>query len=230
MPNLAIIPARGGSKRIPRKNIRDFLGKPIIAYAIEAARESGLFEEIMVSTDDHEIAAVARSFGAEVPFLRSNQSSSDTAILSEALKEVIDEYGNRGRHFDYFCCLLPTATLVTPALIRRGYKMISSGDYSSVRPVIPFTYPIQRAVTLDKDGYMAFLSPENYHVRSQDLVTTYHDSATVYWVKRGYNISDQYKKGAFEIEPIFSQDIDTPEDWEIAEFKFEYLRKKNLIF
>src|SRR5690554_5074439 len=161
MKNLAIIPARGGSKRIPRKNIKDFLGKPIIAYSIETALQSGLFDEIMVSTDDEEIASIAIELGASVPFLRSVEQSNDHATLADVIDEVKNRYLSLGRNFDYICCILPTAPFITIELLKKSYMSISTNDkINSIRPVIRFSYPIQRAVKLD-EGKISMFYPQH---------------------------------------------------------------------
>ena len=146
MNNLAVIPARGGSKRIPKKNIRDFCGQPIIKYSINAALDTDLFEEIMVSTDDEEIKNVAVSSGASVPFSRSEQNASDYATLSDVLLEVLQNYTLSGKTFDFVCIILPTAPLISSQKIQEGFQLITSGGYSSVIPVVRFAYPIQRAL------------------------------------------------------------------------------------
>lgn len=158
MKNLAIITARGGSKRIPRKNIRNFLGKPIIAYSIEAALRSGAFEEVMVSTDDDEIAEISLEFGAKVPFKRSAETSNDTATTTDVIIEVLEEYKKRGMNFDYACCLYPTAPFVRPESLKEGLEaMLREGSDAAI-PVVKFSYPIQRALEVNNDGRLDFLS------------------------------------------------------------------------
>ena len=153
MRNLCIIPARGGSKRIPRKNIKLFLGKPIIVYSIESALKTGLFEEVMVSTDDEEIAEIAIQNGAVVPFLRTNQTANDYATLSDVLHEVLREYGILGQYFDNICCLLATCPLIDDKLILEGYeKLLNNADLSTVAPIVAFSYPILRSLQKDEEG------------------------------------------------------------------------------
>lgn len=141
MSNLCIITARGGSKRIPRKNIRPFLGKPIIAYSIEAALNSCVFDEVMVSTDDEEIKAVAEQFGASVPFLRSEATSNDFATTADVLNEVLDEYEKRGHHYDFFACIYPTAPFVTGEKLKKAMEKLTSSDGDSIRTVVQYSYP-----------------------------------------------------------------------------------------
>ena len=182
MKALAIITARGGSKRIPRKNIKEFCNKPIIAYSIEAALQSGCFSTVMCSTDDEEIAAIAKQYGAEVPFYRSPETSNDYATTADVLKEVIAEYEKRGITFDYFCCLYPTAPFVSPEKIRYGYDMMIEKNANGAMPVVQFSYPIQRALKID-DNKISMIQPEHLKSRSQDLMKTYHDAGQYYWYK-----------------------------------------------
>lgn len=222
MPDLAIIPARGGSKRIPRKNIRDFFGKPVIAHAIETAVNSRLFHEVMVSTDDEEIAGVARSYGAKVPFFRTKALAGEHAPLADVVDEVRDRYLEAGQEFRFICCLLPTAVLATADLLKKGLGVLEAGGADSVRPVVRFSYPVQRAMRLTGDK-MEFLNPEHRYTRSQDLEPAYHDAGMFYWMKAGTGLRGD-KRAAFEIPEINSQDIDDETDWKMAELKFKLLR------
>jgi len=220
MGNLCLIPARGGSKRIPRKNIREFLGKPIIAYSIETALACGLFEEVMVSTDDEEISEVARSYGAKVPFMRSSTAAGDFSGLADVVDDVKLSYQQQNRSFRYICCLLPTAPLVTPQIILEGFdelKMREEAD--SVRPVVRFTYPIQRALKI-RDGKVSFFYPEHTMTRSQDLEPAFHDAGLLYWMKFDAGLRSD-NKYAFEIPAEVAQDIDTEDDWRLAELKYK---------
>lgn len=176
MKNIAIIPARGGSKRIPRKNIKPFMGKPIIAYSIEAALQSGLFDEVMVSTDDEEIAEIARRYGAKIPFIRSKENANDYAGLADVIDEVIKNYSLSGVSYDNWCCLLATAPFVTPSLLNDSYHLFITGGFDTLRPVIRFSYPIQRAFRMDNDGMVSFINPEYISTRTQDLETAFHDA------------------------------------------------------
>jgi len=224
MKNLAIIPARGGSKRIPRKNIRDFLGKPIIAYSIETALESGLFDEVMVSTDDDEIAGVAEKYGAKVPFMRSEENADDYATLADVVEEVIGIYRNKGKSFDNTCCILPTSPFVTVSLLKEGFSLLTENSVDSVRPVARFSYPIQRAVKMN-NGLLEMFNPEHARTRSQDLEPAFHDAGQFYWMKFHKGLKGENKMG-FEVSEHITQDIDTEEDWKLAELKFNLTDNK----
>lgn len=225
MKRLAIIPARGGSKRIPRKNIKPFLGKPIIAYSIESALKSGLFDEVMVSTEDAEIAEIVKQFGAGVPFLRSEKNADDFATTAAVLVEVLSEYEKQGQYFDSVCCIYSTAPFVTSERLREGCNLLETKNYSTVLPVLRFSFPIQRAVSLNEDNQVAFFQPEHQLTRSQDLTPAFHDSGQFYWLNARSFV--QTKKiwtdntGAIILTEMEVQDIDTAEDWEIAEFKYK---------
>lgn len=227
MGNLAIITARGGSKRIPRKNIKDFCGKPILAYSIEAALESGLFEEVMVSTDDQEIAEIARKYGAKVPFMRSEATSNDFAGTSDVLQEVVREYEKRGKEFEYMCCIYPCAPFVTAQKLRDSMQMLLDKGGDSIYPVVRYSYPPQRACVL-RDGQMVYQFPEYASYRSQDLEPIFHDAGQYYlyrmssfWGKEGPRV------GLYiEMPDTQVQDIDNYEDWEIAELKYQLMIKR----
>ncbi|MFA6405685.1 MAG: pseudaminic acid cytidylyltransferase [Candidatus Paceibacterota bacterium] len=228
MKILAIIPARGGSKRIPRKNIKSFLGQPIIKYSIDAAKESAIFDEIMVSTDDLEIEEVAKSSGAVVPFLRSKENSTDRSATAPVLEEVILEYKKLGKDFDYICCIYPTAIFVTGERLRLAKQMILDKDADAVIPVMRFGYPIQRALKIKEDGKVEMFWPENYSARSQDLGSAYHDCGQFYFLK----VSNFLKQKVLfpklsvplEVPESEAQDIDNEEDWKLAEIKFNLLK------
>lgn len=225
MATVAIIPARGGSKRIPRKNIRPFLGKPILAYSIEVALQSQLFSEVMVSTEDDEIASLAIQYGAKVPFRRSEQTASDYAGTTDVLLEVLASYESRGRAFDHGCCIYPTAPFITIDLLASAWHMLIGHGYDSVFPILRFSYPIQRALKLEGTQTTMFW-PDNYAARSQDLTPAYHDAGQFYW----FNCAALRQKkrlwtdhsGAMVISELEAHDIDTPEDWAMAEFKYRY--------
>lgn len=223
MSNIAIIPARGGSKRIPRKNIRPFLGKPIMAYVIDAARQSGLFDEIMVSTDDEEIAAIARQYGASVPFRRSTETASDHATTTEVLTEVLNQYGQQGSVFDYACCLYPTAPFITAELLNQAFTKLIFKQFDTVYPIQRFGFPIQRAVLL-RDEKVQWLQPDYALTRSQDLEPAYHDAGQFYFF---HTTTFQAKQrlitdnsGGIIISEMAAHDIDTETDWQLAELKF----------
>lgn len=223
MNNLCIIPARGGSKRIPLKNIKDFLGKPIIAYSIEAAQTSGLFNEIMVSTDNEEIAEVGRKYGAKVPFLRSSTNADDSAGLAQVIEEVVECYNIKNMFFERVCCVLPTAPLVTPKLLIDGLEILKNNNFDSVRVIQEFPYPIQRAYK-NKDGYLTYLHPDYSKSRSQDLDKYYHDAGVFYWINHK-SIGNNQKLGGLIVTEMDAHDIDTDEDWKVAEFKYLYKNK-----
>lgn len=226
--NLCVIPARGGSKRIPRKNIRNFLGKPIIAYSIKAAIESNLFDEIMVSTDDEEVADVALQFGAKVPFMRSKENSNDFANLVDVLIEVVKKYKDDfGITFKNVCCILPTAPLITSTRIKEAYSKLINEKLDSVLPIVRFSYPILRALEFDVKGKLRMKWPEYYKSRSQDLKLAYHDSGSFYWINT-YNLLFERtlfcrNGGAIILSENEVQDIDCEEDWNLAELKYKLL-------
>lgn len=225
MKNLCIIPARGGSKRIPHKNIKDFLGKPIIAYSIEAALRSGLFDEVMVSTDDIEIAAIAKQYGASVPFMRSAETANDFATTADVLNEVLLEYKKRGQFFDNLCCIYATAPLIASQDIVEARHRLIQGDFSCVYPVVQFSYPIWRCLDVAEDGSMKRHWPEYEKSRSQDLPKEYHDTGTFYWYKLQQGALIPGKIGAIIVPEDRVQDIDTETDWKLAEMKYKLLNR-----
>jgi N-acylneuraminate cytidylyltransferase len=223
MANIAIIPARGGSKRIPRKNIKEFLGKPIIAYSIEAALNSGLFDEVMVSTEDYEIADVAKEYGANVPFMRSQKNADDYVGIIDVVKEVINEYKKLGQAFDFTCCIFPTAPLIQIKRIKEGLELMRSENYHRVLPIVKFNYPIFRSLKRNDDGSVEMYWPENKTKRSQDLPNAYHDAGQFYWIKTSA-LDDNFdlfgkNTGAIVLSSLEIQDIDDYEDWKMAELK-----------
>ncbi|MCH5270445.1 MAG: pseudaminic acid cytidylyltransferase [Lachnospiraceae bacterium] len=223
---VAIITARGGSKRIPRKNVRPFLGKPIILYSIQAALSSGIFDEVMVSTDDTEIAELAKKAGATVPFLRSEATANDHASTADVLLEVLDSYKKQGRNFDYACCIYPTAPFVSGEKLSKAMTMIKEAEADSLLPVVRFSFPPQRSVVL-RDGGLAFRWPEHMNSRSQDLEPFYHDAGQFYCLRVSSFLEQKRmvmdKTIPFELPELEVQDIDNPEDWEIAEVKYRIL-------
>lgn len=226
---LCVIPARGGSKRIPRKNVRDFCGKPIVAYSIEAALESKLFDEVMVSTDDEEIAEVARAHGASVPFMRSAKTSDDFATTADVLEEVLTEYKARGRSFDALCCLYATAPFVTPARIVEAFALLDTG-VDSVISAVRFSFPPQRAFRVE-DGQVAWWMPKHALTRSQDLEPLYHDAGQLYLARtEAFRREHALVCGVSRLLVLPDaevQDIDTLQDWKIAEDKFRNLKGLN---
>ena len=234
MDNLAIIPARGGSKRIPRKNIKDFLGKPIIAYSIEAAIQSGLFDEVMVSTDDEEIAKIAISYGAKAPFFRSKENSNDFAVLVDVIEEVLQNYSSQNISFTTICCILPTAPFINEVKITESYKELIDNNLDSVFPVLEFSFPIQRSLKI-MEGRVKMVWTEYMNSRSQDLEPRYHDSGQFYWLKTSSFLKNRRlftsKSGAIILSELEAQDIDTETDWKLAEIKYKLMlndQKSNL--
>ena len=223
MKNLCIIPARGGSKRIPRKNVKPFLGKPMLAYSIEAALATKLFDEVMVSTDDEEIANVARQYGAKVPFMRSTETANDFATTADVLHEVIDRYKELGQKFDNFCCVYATAPMIQSKDIISAFNRLQSSTFTKVYPVVKFSYPIWRCLDLAEDGSIKRHWPEFENSRSQDLPKEYHDTGTFYWYKTNEWLAGNIKVGGIEVDEITIQDIDTETDWKIAEMKYKLL-------
>ncbi|TYB78755.1 pseudaminic acid cytidylyltransferase [Bizionia myxarmorum] len=227
MANLAIIPARGGSKRIPRKNIKSFLGKPIIAYSIEAALNSNLFDEVMVSTDDEEIAEIAIKYGAKVPFLRSEKNADDYASTVDVIIEVVETYKNNDKLFDYVCCIYPTAPFVTVQKLNKSLELIKSKLLDTVFPVIQYSFPVQRAMRAFEKDFIRMIQPEYMGARSQDLEPTYHDAGQFYWLKTEKIVLQRKLwtdcTGYIEINELEAQDIDTETDWKIAELKYKMM-------
>lgn len=226
---IAVITARGGSKRIPRKNVRSFRGRPIIEYSIAAARESGLFTEVMVSTDDDEIAEVARRAGAAVPFRRSAATSTDHATTADVVVEVLDEYERQGTHWETACCLYATAPFVTAEKLQRANRLLDQTGADAVIPVTAFSFPIWRSFKID-GGHLAFNWPENALRRSQDLPPAYHDCGQFYFFRTAA-FRAQRKMVMDETVPLVMpgtevQDIDNEEDWELAELKFSFLERR----
>jgi len=230
MSSIAIITARGGSKRIPRKNIKDFLGKPILAYSIEAAIKSEIFDEVMISTDDEEIAEIARSFGATVPFMRSEATSNDYATTSDVLAEVFNEYEKIGKQFTHACCIYPTAPFVTGEKLKNAMTKLIEDEADCVMPVVRFSFPPQRCLVI-KEGSLEYKWPENRSVRTQDLEPFYHDCGQFYC----FNVDSFKTTGqviAGRVEPIEVpdtevQDIDELTDWELAELKYKLMNNNN---
>ena len=223
--NIAIIPARGGSKRIPRKNISSFRGKPMMAWSIEAALQSTIFDIVMVSTDDPEISAIAKSFGAEVPFRRSDQASDDYATTADVIKEVLAAYSCLGTVFENACCVYPTAPFVVASDLQEGYEQLKKSDFDVIMPITAFSYPVWRSLKSDERGRVSMNFPEHLQSRSQDLTPAYHDAGQWYWfriqpfLKHGTLIAEN--TGSVELSELRVQDIDTPEDWILAEIKHE---------
>ncbi|MCM1253438.1 MAG: pseudaminic acid cytidylyltransferase [Clostridium sp.] len=220
--SIAIITARGGSKRIPRKNIREFCGKPILCYSIEAALNAGLFTEVMVSTDDEKIAQIARKAGAQVPFMRSDKTANDYASTDDVIMEVLKRYQEQEQEFETFCCLYPTAPFITAKKLRDAMKLLETAD--SVMPVVAFSYPPQRCVVLSEQGELRMKWPEYAKTRSQDLEPYYHDCGQFYCCRTKpfmeYGTTDLPHMVPLFMSELEVQDIDNLQDWEIAELKY----------
>ena len=229
MPKLCIIPARGGSKRIPKKNIKDFLGKPILAYSIETALESKLFDEVMVSTDDFEIAEIAKKLGAKVPFYRSKELSDDYAGISEVLLEVLDKYQKEKLvSFELTCCIYPTSVFTTIEQLKLGFEYLINNVADTVIPIVKYDYPIWRGFNRDQQGFITYLWDEYIDARSQDLEEVFHDSGqwalfnTSSFLKNKSVISERTM--SVVISSLEAQDIDCIEDWKVAEQKYRLLK------
>jgi len=224
---IAIIPARGGSKRIPRKNIRRFCDQPIISYSIQAALKSKCFDEVMVSTDDDEIAEVAQQWNAKVPFMRSQQAASDHASTADVIVEVLQKYQSLGVIPQFACCIYPTAPFVTPDSLQMAMAMMTNNKNIHVlNPIVRFSYPIQRAVRL-KQGMIKMLQPEHVLTRSQDLEPIYHDAGQFYWIRAKEFLEMPTLLGEHTAGMVLPewqvQDIDNEEDWIMAEMKYRIL-------
>ncbi|WP_341327680.1 pseudaminic acid cytidylyltransferase [Methylotuvimicrobium sp. KM2] len=222
---IAVIPARGGSKRIPRKNIKDFCGKPIIAWSIEAAKVSDLFDHIIVSTDDEEIAEVARNWGAEVPFMRPAELSNDFtgtgAVTRHALKWSLEHYGD----IECVCTLYATAPFIRAADLRAGYQALVDQAKAAAFTVTSFPYPIQRALRITSSGGVEMMQPDYRMTRSQDLEPAYHDAGQFYWERTPALLQDTLLPADLVLPIVLPrhqvQDIDTEEDWIRAELMFK---------
>lgn len=227
MKKIAIIPARSGSKRIPNKNIKEFLGKPIISYSIETAINSKLFDEIMVSTDCDKIKKIAQSYGAKVPFLRSAKISNDYASTLDVINEVIENYKiNLNESFNYACCIYPTAPFVTAHQLDTGLELISSNQYTTVFPAVAYSHPIWRGFEIENKNNPKMIFKELISKRTQDLTTVYHDAGQWYWIDLKKNIKELISEssGCIIVKETEIHDIDNPDDWKIAEIKYKSLK------
>jgi len=230
--NICIIPARGGSKRIPRKNIKDFLGKPMIGYSIEAALKSGCFDRVIVSTDDTEIAQIAKTFGAEVPFMRPEKISDDytgtTAVISHAIKWL----QQNGETPELVCCIYATAPFISYEDIKKGQQILENTGCDYAFSVTSYAFPIQRAISISENKRVEMFQPEYLSVRSQDLKEAYHDAGQFYWGKAKSWLADKpifSPEAAPVILPRYRvQDIDTLEDWERAELMLKVLQRTGM--
>ena len=227
---IAIITARGGSKRIPRKNVKEFCGKPMLQYSIEAALSSGIFDEVMVSTDDEEIAQVAKAAGAKVPFMRSEKTSNDYATTADVLMEVIEEYRKLGQEYAYTCCIYPTAPFITAEKLQKAFSIIKEQNAAQLKPVIAYSFPPQRCEVV-RDGKLEMLHPEHRNTRSQDLEPYYHDCGQFYF----YDTKELIKGKGIIVENVIPmvlselevQDIDNETDWKLAEIKYKMMVERD---
>ena len=225
---LAVIPARGGSKRIPRKNIKLFCGKPMIAWSIEAAQQSGCFDQIVVSTDDAQIAEVARQCGAQVPFMRPAELSDDHTGTTAVVAHAINWFADQGQKPVQVCCLYATAPFVSADDLRQGLAVLIDKGSDYAFSVTSYAFPIQRAIRLNETGRVEMFNPRHFNTRSQDLEAAYHDAGQFYWGR-----ADAWQQGRMIFSPASVavllprhrvQDIDTPEDWTRAEWMFKALQ------
>lgn len=225
MSIIAIITARGGSKRVPRKNIKEFMGKPMLAYAIEAALQSEIFDEVMVSTEDDEIAAIALKYGAKVPFKRSAATSSDFATTFDVINEVIGEYQKLGKEYDTLCCIYPCVPFLTPETLKKAYGEMLEKNGKAIMPVCEYPAPVEWAMKIDDKGCLIVNDRAAHNMRSQDIKPKYYDVGMFYFcgVKAMQESHAANPDGtlAYIIDDAECQDIDTPHDWQMAEMKYK---------
>lgn len=232
--NVAIIPARGGSKRIPGKNIKMFGGKPMIAWSIEAAIDTGIFDDIIVSTDDEMVATIARNYGASVPFIRPPELSNDHAGTIPVIKHACNYLHTTGKKYSYACCIYATAPFINASDIITGKNLISDKNLDYAFSVSAYPYPIQRALRIKSDGNVEMFKSEMFNIRSQDLEEAWHDAGQFYWGTLDAWINEKpvfsSNSAPIKIPRERSQDIDTPDDWKFAEILFEVNKKNGDIF
>ena len=231
--NICVIPARGGSKRIPRKNIKEFNGKPIIAYSIEAALKSNCFDQVIVSTDDDEIAEVAKKYGAQVPFLRPDELSNDYAGTIPVIKHAIEWMEDNKSSVENVCCLYATAPFIRPQIISQAYQQLNNSKADYCFSVTSFVFPIQRAIKIVEKNKVSMFYPEHFNTRSQDLEEAYHDAGQFYWGK-AQAFKDELQiftevATPYILPRYLVQDIDTPEDWIRAEAMHRVLQETGLL-
>lgn len=226
MSVIAIITARGGSKRIPKKNIKEFYGKPMLAYAIEAAKGAGIFDEIMVSTDSEEIAEVARKYGANVPFMRSERTANDFATTFDVLEEVVNEYKKQGKFFDELCCIYPCVPFLTSKTLKESYKLMKQTKANALQPVCKYPAPVEWAMKIE-NGLLIPNDRESLKIRSQDLTPKYFDAGMFYFCNIEIMLKEKTvvptNTSGYIIDESECQDIDTPDDWKMAEIKFNII-------
>ena len=226
MSVIAIITARGGSKRIPKKNIKEFYGKPMLAYAIEAAKGAGIFDEIMVSTDSEEIAEVARKYGANVPFMRSERTANDFATTFDVLEEVVNEYKKQGKFFDELCCIYPCVPFLTSKTLKESYKLMKQTKANALQPVCKYPAPVEWAMKIE-NGLLIPNDRESLKIRSQDLTPKYFDAGMFYFCNIEIMLKEKTvvptNTSGYISDESECQDIDTPDDWKMAEIKFNII-------
>ena len=232
--NVAVIPARGGSKRIPRKNIKQFCGKPMIAWPIEVAKQSGLFEHILVSTDDDEIAEVSMSYGAEVPFMRPRELADDYTGITEVIAHAVSWMYEQQWQPEVVCCIYATSVFLIVDDLKKGFEVLRTGNWSFALSATDFEYPVFRSFNAHPDGGLKMIFPEHFEKRSQDFPIALHDAAQFYWGKadawlNSLKIFDRYSTPV-RIPRWRVQDIDTEDDWKRAELMFDSIRKNKIIF
>ena len=230
MMNVAIIPARGGSRRIPDKNIRPFAGRPMISYAVAAAKASAIFDSIIVTTDSEKIAAIAREYGAEVPFMRPRELSDDRTPTAPVIVHALKWLRDQGRPMEYACCIYPTAPFVRPEFIKKGHEILMERGVSSAFSVTTFPFPIFRALKINQKGNIEMFWPEHELTRHQDLPQAYHDAGQFYWLRVASFLKNEklYSSDAMPVllPRYLVQDIDTPEDWGTAERMYKALQSE----
>jgi N-acylneuraminate cytidylyltransferase len=224
---IAVIPARGGSKRIPGKNIKVFAGKPIIAWSIDAANRSGLFDRVVVSTDNENIASVSREYGAEIPFMRPSDLADDFTGTNAVVKHAIQWFQEQGESVTYACCIYATAPFLQAGYLQQGFELLLEHGVSYAFSVTSFPFPVQRAIRINAEGFVEPIWPQHIGSRSQDLEEAYHDAGQFYWGKADAFLEDAslFSSGSFPVilPRHLVQDIDTLEDWRRAELMFSAL-------
>lgn len=229
LKTVAIIPARGGSKRIPKKNIKDFHGKPLIAYSIEVALKSKLFDKVIVSTDDDEIAKVAKKYGAEVPFIRPKELSDDFVGTGAVIAHAMNFLKGAGEEIEYFCAIYATAPLLQVKYLQEGLEMLKSSDAHMAFGATSMPFPIQRTFKIDENGRCKMFTPQHFMSRSQDLDVAYQDAGQFFWIDPNNKATDiAFGKSSIPVvlPRHLVQDIDTLEDWRRAEYMYEILKRE----
>ncbi|MFV1467692.1 pseudaminic acid cytidylyltransferase [Idiomarina sp. HB] len=227
--NIAVIPARGGSKRIPRKNLKEFCGKPMIAWAIEAAKASGCFDDIIVSTDDDEISTIAQAYGASAPFKRPGNLSDDYTGTTPVIKHAVEWYEMHVKPVSYVCCIYATAPFLQPEDIRQGLASVKDTGVDYAFSATSYAFPIQRALRLSEGGRVSMFQPQHFNTRSQDLEEAWHDAGQFYWGEVGAWTNEKTLFSERSVAVMLPrhrvQDIDTLEDWTRAEWLFKAMQE-----